>query len=47
LCEIIHRCLEHNPHKRPERVSEIHGALDHLADQLVQSPADRLEAMEF
>ncbi len=47
LCELIHRCLEHNAHKRPERVSEIHGALDHLADELICTPADRLEALEF
>src|SRR5437879_1727247 len=37
LCEVIHSCLETNAHKRPERVSEIQGALDHLTDQLVCS----------
>jgi hypothetical protein len=47
LCELIHSCLELNPHKRPERVSEIQGALDHLVDELVQSPDDRLEAFEW
>jgi serine/threonine protein kinase len=47
LCDLIHSCLEPNAHKRPERVSEIQGALDHLADQLVRSPEDRLEAFEW
>jgi serine/threonine protein kinase len=47
LCELIHRCLAFNAHKRPERMSEIQGMLDHLADQLVRSPDDRLEALEW
>jgi eukaryotic-like serine/threonine-protein kinase len=47
LCELIHRCLAYNPQNRPERVSEIQGALDHLADELVRSPDDRLEALEW
>jgi serine/threonine protein kinase len=47
LCEIIHRCLSYDPHKRPERVGEIHGILDQLADKLVTSPEDRLEAWEW
>jgi serine/threonine protein kinase len=34
LCDVIHRCLEYNADKRPERVSEIQGALDRLADEL-------------
>jgi eukaryotic-like serine/threonine-protein kinase len=46
LCELIHRCLEFDAHKRPERMSEVQGALDHLAEELVQSPEDRLEMME-
>jgi serine/threonine protein kinase len=47
LCEIIHRCLSYDPHKRPERVGEIHGILDQLADKLVTSPEDRLEEWEW
>ncbi len=47
LCEIIHKCLEYNPASRPERVSEVQGALDRLADELVRSPEDRLEALEW
>jgi serine/threonine protein kinase len=46
LCELIERCLEYNPAARPERISEVQGALDHLAEELVQSPDDSLEAME-
>ncbi len=47
LCELIHRCLSYKAHGRPERASEVQGALDHLAEQLVKSPEDRLEMMEF
>ncbi len=47
LCQLIHRCLEFNAHKRPERVSEIQGMLDHMADELVRTPDDRLEALEW
>ena len=39
LCEVIHRCLEFNPDQRPERMSEIQGALDKIADRL-GPPAD-------
>ena len=47
LCELVEQCLAYNAHKRPERVSEIQGKLDHLADELVTSPEDRLEALEW
>jgi len=47
LYELIHRCLAFKALNRPERVSEIQGALDHLAEQLVKTPEDRLEMMEF
>ena len=47
LCELIHRCLSYNPPQRPERVSEVQGALDHLAEELVQSPEDKLEMIDF
>lgn len=32
LSDLIHRCLQFNAHKRPERMSEIQGTLDRLAD---------------
>jgi serine/threonine protein kinase len=47
LCRLIHSCLSWNAHRRPERVSEIQGALDHLAEELVRSPEDKLEALEW
>jgi serine/threonine protein kinase len=47
LCELIHQCLEFQAAKRPERISQIQGALDHLVDKLVQTPEDRLEALEW
>ncbi len=45
LCDLIHRCLKFHPENRPERMSEIQGTLDRLADELVTDPDDRLEAM--
>jgi serine/threonine protein kinase len=47
LCDLIHRCLAYDALNRPERMSEVQGALDHLVDALVTSPEDRLEAMEW
>ena len=47
LADLIHRCLAYNAHNRPERMSEVQGALDHLAEELVTSPDYRLEALEF
>jgi serine/threonine protein kinase len=46
LCDLIHRCLMFQAAKRPERMSEIQGALDHLCDDLVKSD-DRLERLEW
>lgn len=34
LAELIEKCLIHNAHQRPERMSEIQGKLDELADEL-------------
>ncbi|HJT78621.1 MAG TPA: serine/threonine-protein kinase [Gemmataceae bacterium] len=47
LADLIHRCLSYNAHKRPERVSEVQGELDRLTEELVQSPEDRLEMLEW
>ncbi len=47
LCELVDQCLAYNAHKRPERASEVQGKLDRLADELVTSPEDRLEALEW
>ncbi|MFO0849159.1 MAG: serine/threonine-protein kinase [Gemmataceae bacterium] len=32
FCDLVHRCLSFNAHKRPERMSEIQGILDRLAE---------------
>ncbi len=47
LCNLIHQCLAFHATQRPEHMSEVQGALDHLVEKLVQSPEDRLEAMEW
>jgi serine/threonine protein kinase len=47
LCDLIHRCLSFKPDKRPERSSEVQGTLDHLVEELVKAPEDRLEMLEF
>jgi serine/threonine protein kinase len=47
LCDLIHRCLSFNAAGRPERMSEVQCVLDHLADELIASPEDRLEALEW
>ena len=47
LGELIHRCLSFDANKRPERMSVVQGALDHLAEHLVRGPEDRLEALQW
>jgi serine/threonine protein kinase len=47
LVELIHRCLSFDAMKRPERMSEVQNALDHLVDELAAAPEDRLEALEW
>ncbi len=47
LCDLIHRCLEFHPAKRPERVGAIKAELEELAEQLVRTPEDELSALEW
>jgi eukaryotic-like serine/threonine-protein kinase len=47
LSELIHRCLSFNAAHRPERMSEVQSVLDRLADELMTSSDDRLEALEW
>jgi serine/threonine protein kinase len=47
LAELINRCLSYDALKRPERMSEVQNALDRLCDELVISPEDSLEALEW
>jgi serine/threonine protein kinase len=45
LCTLIHRCLEYDAKRRPERVGDVLDELAILAKKLVQSDDDRLEAI--
>jgi serine/threonine protein kinase len=47
LCDLIHRCLSFDANHRPERMSEVQCVLDRLADEMIVSPEDRLEALEW
>jgi eukaryotic-like serine/threonine-protein kinase len=47
LCDLVHRCLSYEAVKRPARMSEVQGALDHLVETLVKTPEDRLDALEW
>jgi serine/threonine protein kinase len=47
LADLINRSLSFDANKRPERMSEVQNTLDHLCDELVTSPEDSLEAMEW
>lgn len=42
LADLVHRCLQPNANKRPERMSHVQGALDRLADEAAAAcnPAD-------
>ena len=45
MCELIHRCLEFDPKKRPESIGEVQAELEGMVEKLVQSDDDKLEAM--
>jgi serine/threonine protein kinase len=47
LCELITQCLSYTAHDRPERASDVLAVLDALAEKLVNSSADKLEALEW
>jgi serine/threonine protein kinase len=47
ICELIHRCLEYRPAKRPASMNEVHTTLEHLSGTLRRSPADDLEALDW
>jgi eukaryotic-like serine/threonine-protein kinase len=42
LAELIEQCLAFSALERPERMSEVQGRLDRLADDLVKTPEDHL-----
>ncbi|MFL5329658.1 MAG: serine/threonine protein kinase [Gemmataceae bacterium] len=47
LCDLIHHCLAHKAHDRPERMSDVAAVLEGLSQKLVTSSADKLEALEW
>ncbi len=47
LCDLIHRCLEFKPNERPQNMKVVQEALAALAQELVRSPEDSLEALEW
>src|SRR4029077_8096634 len=47
LRELIHKCLEYNPHSRPDRASDVQDLLDRMAEEAVQGPEDSIENMEW
>ena len=47
LADLIHQCLEFTPQKRPVKASDVQSVLDELAEELVQTPEDSLENMEW
>jgi hypothetical protein len=46
LAELIHRCLDPNALKRPERMSQVQGTLDQLADEAAARMSDPGELEE-
>jgi hypothetical protein len=47
FCQLIHRCMEFKSDRRPERMIDVQEILESLTKTLVQSPEDRLEALEW
>jgi serine/threonine protein kinase len=47
LANLIEHCLAYQPQQRIERVSDIQATLDRLVHDLVKSPEDSLEALEW
>jgi eukaryotic-like serine/threonine-protein kinase len=46
LADLIHHCLDPNAHKRPERMSEVQGTLDQLAEEAAAGMSDPGELEE-
>ncbi|MFN6053300.1 MAG: serine/threonine protein kinase [Planctomycetia bacterium] len=47
LAELVNKCISFQASNRPERMSEVQGALDKLAEDLIKSPDEGLEGMEW
>jgi serine/threonine protein kinase len=47
LCNLIHRCLSFKAQQRPQNAGEVQEELGKLAQRLVRTPEDRLDAKEW
>ena len=47
LCDLIHQCLEYKPAKRPDNVGDILPVLHDLVEEMVKSPEDALDNLEW
>jgi serine/threonine protein kinase len=47
LCNLIHKCLAYKPQQRPDNVGDILPVLHDLCDDLVKTPDDSLENLEW
>ncbi len=47
LAELVHRCLDYQPQKRPKHASDVHAELERLAQELVRTPEDSLDNMQW
>ncbi len=47
LANLIHQCLAFTPAKRPERVSEVHGILDHLEEEVGEPTPDLVDDLDW
>jgi eukaryotic-like serine/threonine-protein kinase len=47
LCELIRNCLAYKPGDRPEHMRDVNALLEELVGKLVNSSAEKLEALEW
>lgn len=47
LCDLVHRCISFNAPQRPERMSDVQELLKDFVEELVQTPENRLDHLEW
>jgi eukaryotic-like serine/threonine-protein kinase len=47
LCELIHHCIAYSAEKRPTKVTDVLEKLKAMEEQLVRSPLDSLETLDW
>jgi hypothetical protein len=47
LADLIHHCLSFDALRRPERMSEVQGELDRIADKLAESGSGSHKVLEW